>query len=69
MNIIFNEQTREFHIFNNNISYVIKVLRNGQLGQLYFGKKIRHRDDFGHLIESKNRPMTLNKGENNEYYF
>ncbi len=46
MNIIFNEQTKEFHIFNNNISYVIKVLRNGQLGQLYFGKKIRHRDDF-----------------------
>ena len=29
MNIIFNEQTKEFHIFNNNISYVIKVLRNG----------------------------------------
>lgn len=58
MNIIFNEQTKEFHIFNNNISYIIKVLRNGQLGQLYFGKKIRHRDDFGHLIESKNRPMT-----------
>ncbi len=50
MNIIFNEQTKEFHIFNNNISYVIKVLRNGQLGQLYFGKKIRHRDDFGHLM-------------------
>ena len=34
MNIIFNEQTREFHIFNNSISYVIKVLRNGQLGGL-----------------------------------
>ena len=28
MNIIFNEQTQEFHIFNNNISYIIKVLRN-----------------------------------------
>lgn len=58
MEILFNSATQEFHLFNNHFSYIIKVLRNGQIGQLYFGKKIKHREDFSHLIEAKNRPMT-----------
>lgn len=34
------------------------VMPNGQLGQLYFGKKIHHRDDFGYLSEMTRRSMT-----------
>ncbi len=49
MNIIFNEVTKEFHLSNKNISYIFKVLKNGQLGHLYFGKTIRHREDFSSL--------------------
>ncbi len=38
-----------FHLSNNNISYIFKVMQNGQLGQLYFGKAIKNRDNFNHL--------------------
>ena len=33
MGIIFNEDTKEFHLYNDNVSYLMKVLRNGQMGQ------------------------------------
>ncbi len=42
-----------FHIYNDDVSYIIKILKNNHLGQLYFGKKIRHRDDFDHLLVEK----------------
>ena len=58
MSIIFTEASREFHLFNDNISYVIKILRNSQLGQLYFGKRIHHRDSYDYLLETAYRPMT-----------
>ena len=47
--IIFNEKTKEFHITNGKISYILGILRNEQLGHYYFGKAIRHREDFTHL--------------------
>ena len=40
MSIIYHEQTKEFHLYNDSISYIIKVLRNGQMGQVYFGSSI-----------------------------
>ena len=45
MGILFNEKTGEFHLYNNTISYMMKILRNGQMGQLYFGKKVALRED------------------------
>ena len=48
--INFNEKNREFHLQGKNFSYVFNVMQNGQLGQLYFGKKIRHREDFSHFF-------------------
>ena len=38
--IKFNEKNREFHLYNEKISYVIGLLQNEQLGQYYFGKRI-----------------------------
>jgi alpha-galactosidase len=58
MNILYNETTRTFHLYNQEISYIMAVLPNEQMGQLYFGKKIRHREDFSHLLEMSSRPMT-----------
>ena len=51
MNIIFHEKSKTFHLYNNEISYIMTVLRNGHLGQLYCGKHIRDREDFSHLLE------------------
>jgi len=57
MGIVFHQQSREFHLYNANISYIIKILPNNQLGQLYFGKRVHDREDFGYLLEFANRPM------------
>ncbi len=57
MGINYVDKSKEFHLYNNQISYIIKILQNGQLGQLYYGKKIRMREDYGHLFEESTRDM------------
>lgn len=37
--IVFHEESKTFHLYNNEISYVFKILKNNQLGQLYYGKE------------------------------
>ncbi|MCF2623851.1 alpha-galactosidase [Ligilactobacillus salivarius] len=58
MPITYNEQSREFHLYNNKISYLIKILANEQLGQLYFGKRIPNRENHDYLVENTYRPVT-----------
>lgn len=58
MPITYNEQSREFHLYNNKISYLIKILANEQLGQLYFGKRIPNRKNHNYLVENTYRPVT-----------
>ena len=57
MGIIFHEETKTFHLTNGEISYIMTVLPNGHLGNLYYGKAIRDREDFSHLLELVQRPM------------
>lgn len=59
MAILFNEQSREFHIQGRNTSYIFSVLSNGYLGQLYYGKKIKHRDSFSHLMQYPRRMVAV----------
>lgn len=65
MAIVFHEQTGEFHLCNGLISYVIKILDNRQLGNLYFGRAITDRDSFGHLLEGGLRSLAAYVFENN----
>ncbi len=58
MGIFFHSATNTFHLTNGQISYLMKVLPNGALGQLYFGQAIRDRESFDHLLEMKRRPMS-----------
>ena len=51
MPVIYHEESRNFHLFNEKISYIFTILKNGQLGQLYFGKRLRDRESFNHLLE------------------
>lgn len=68
MAIYFNDATKEFHLCNDSISYVMKILRNGQLGQLYFGEKVPQEKSYGYLEEHTHRPTTSYVFEN-EYGF
>ena len=58
MPITYNEKSREFHLYNNKISYLIKILANEQLGQLYFGKRIPNIENHDYLVENTYRPVT-----------
>ena len=35
MGITYSEKSRTFHLFNTSFSYIMTVLPNGQLGNLY----------------------------------
>lgn len=57
MGIIVHEETGLFHLQNKEISYIIKCMPNGQLGQLYYGKALHDRADFPHMLERAHRDM------------
>ncbi|WP_302579931.1 alpha-galactosidase [Clostridium saudiense] len=59
MPIIFHNESNTFHIYNSHISYIFKILRNGHLGNIYYGKKIKDRIDFDHLLDFYPRMMNI----------
>ena len=65
--INFNSETKQFHLYNEKISYVIKILRNDQIGQLYFGKRVPEKD-YNYLFEDCKRPTSANTFQD-EYGF
>ena len=60
MPIIFHEENRVFHLCNDQLSYILNVLPNGQIGQVYYGARLRDRADFSHLMEGTCRPISSN---------
>ncbi|WP_142830809.1 alpha-galactosidase [Planococcus soli] len=65
MPILYNESKREFHLQSKKVSYILSVLENGQLGHLYYGKKLRHRESFERLFHVEEAPNTacVNEGD------
>ncbi len=59
MAVIYSEQSQEIHLYNQQISYIIHILDNGQPGNLYYGKRISHKDDFSCLLEGGHRPLAV----------
>ncbi len=57
MPIFYHEQAREFHLCNDTLSYILYALPNGHLGQLYYGKRLRDRESFAHLMGNGCRPV------------
>ncbi len=68
MKIQFHENTKTFHLYNDTISYIMCVLENGHLGQLYCGKKVRDKENFGYLLEKMARPMSSYIYENDRTF-
>ncbi|SDL83927.1 alpha-galactosidase [Sediminibacillus halophilus] len=61
MAIKVNQESREFHLTNGKISYIFRVMEKvGQLEHLYYGKGVKHRKSFEHLIEREARPASTN---------
>lgn len=66
MSIIFHEKSGEFHLTNGKISYIMEIMENGQMGQLYYGKAIRDRESFSHLHEEMPRSLMAGAVESND---
>ena len=64
MSIVYHESSKIFHLYNQTISYIMMVLPNGHMGQLYYGKKIRDKEDFSYLLELAPRDMASYLYEN-----
>ena len=58
MAIQFHEKAREFHLYNKEVSYIMKIMENGQIENLYYGKRIKDREDFSYLHEEISRSLT-----------
>ncbi|AIQ17705.1 alpha-galactosidase [Paenibacillus sp. FSL H7-0357] len=58
MPVIYHEKTKQFHLYNDDISYIFCVMLNQQLGHLYYGKRIQDQEDFSHLLEWGFRDMS-----------
>jgi len=67
MAINYSEKSKKFHIFNDKISYIIQILDDNCLGNLYFGKHIHDKEDFSHLLQGGLRSLAVFHKEN--YYF
>lgn len=57
MAIVYHECSRTFHLYHSGLSYIFTILKDGSLGQLYFGRRIHDREDFFHLLELHHRPL------------
>ncbi len=68
MPIYFKEKSQTFHLQNQSVSYIFKILRNGQLGHLYFGKRLTDREHFDQLFTSYPRPATAYVYEGEETF-
>lgn len=55
MPIIYHEKSREFHLYNKFVSYIIHVMGNEQLGNLYYGTRVTDRESYAYLLESGER--------------
>ena len=65
--IWFNEECRQFHLTNGEISYIFRVYEDGKLLQLYYGAVVPERD-YSYLVEMQHRPMTTYRKEGDLRY-
>lgn len=67
MPVYYHEKSRTYHVCNDTISYIIKVLDDNKLAHLYYGARVQDKSDFDYLLEGRRRPMsaypTLNESK------
>lgn len=68
MAVKFYEKSGQFHLYNEEISYIFKILKNGNLGHLYYGKCLADIPDYGHLVEESRRDMAACPTEEDNFF-
>ena len=49
MNIIWHSKSKQYHLYNDKISYICGITPVGELGSIYFGKRIHDKEDFSYV--------------------
>jgi len=47
----------EFHLSTKNTSYIMKILDSKHIGHLYYGRKIREKNNYDHLLQNYTLPL------------
>ena len=50
MNIIWHSKSKQYHLYNEKISYIIGITPVGDLGNIYFGKRIHDKEDMSYVV-------------------
>lgn len=66
--IKYFEETKEFHLYNDELSYIMNVLPNGHLGQIYYGSKVEVKSGYSEYMEYAPRLMTSYVFEDDWYF-
>ncbi|MBI9100749.1 MAG: hypothetical protein JEY91_19915, partial [Spirochaetaceae bacterium] len=64
--IQYNEREKLFHLTTIDTSYILQILPTGHPANLYYGKKICHRDNFENLIKMRSLAFGSSTSYNNE---
>ncbi|WP_025846750.1 alpha-galactosidase [Paenibacillus ehimensis] len=59
MGIYVNENENTFLLTNDEISYLFRIMENGQLEQLYYGKQINYTGHFQRFVERSYRSVSV----------
>lgn len=68
MPIYYQEAHQEFHLYNEEISYIMQVLPNGHIGNLYYGKRVDERASYAYLGEREHRPLTSYLADDGSFF-
>ena len=49
MDIIWHNKSKQFHLYNDKISYIMGVSPVGELENIYFGKRIHDKEDMSYV--------------------
>ena len=50
MDIIWHSKSKQYHLYNDKISYIMNITPLGELGNIYFGKRIHDKEDMSYVM-------------------
>lgn len=67
MPIKFDHKNKIFHLYNNKLSYLIKVASSGEILHLYWGKRLRVDQNYSHFLKKEIGEDKIKKEEENNF--
>jgi alpha-galactosidase len=59
MDIIWHSKSKQYHLYNDKISYIMGVSPVGDLGSIYFGRRIHDKEDMSYVVNRIGLPNTV----------